>query len=135
MKGAHVAEDEVQELSEHMREISIQREALGVPFGSAPVSEDSESMTLLREAARDASARNLALHKLREKARRNALNDIYEKLKAGALIAKGFKDPLGLNPTEIEIEASYWKFLKFTGDYKEAEGKGFKFTGIEVARK
>jgi len=50
------------------------------------------------------------------------------------LIAKGFRDPLGLHPKEKEIPAAYWKFLKFSGDYKEAAGKGIKYTGIEIAR-
>jgi hypothetical protein len=135
MKNAYVAEDEVQKLSEQIRDLAIQRENLRIPFGIGPVSEEYQPMALLREAAREASAKNIALHELREKARRNALDDLYEKLKVGTLIARGFKDPLGLNPKEVEIEASYWKFLKFTSDYKEAEGKGIKFTGIEVARK
>jgi hypothetical protein len=135
MKDAEIAEEEVQKLSERMRELQIERESLGQPFGSGPISEEPEYMAKLREAARDASARNLALHELREKARSNALGDIYEKLKNEKLVAKGFKDPLGLHPTENEIPATYWKFLKFSGDYKEAEGKGIKYTAIEIARK
>jgi hypothetical protein len=137
MKDAEVAEEKVQKLSEGIRELQIERERLnlGIPFGSGPISEEPEYKAKLREAARDASAKNLALHELREKARRNALGDIYEKLKEEKLIAKGFKDPLGLHPKENEIPAAYWKFLKFSGDYKEAEGKGIKYTAIEIARK
>jgi hypothetical protein len=135
MKDAEVAEDEVQKLTERIRELQIERESLSIPFESHTYfTEESESMLKWRGAIRDATTRNLALHELREKARRNALNDIYDKLTRGGLIARGFKDPLGLHPKEIEIPMAYWKFLKFSGDYKEAQGNGIKYTAIEVAR-
>jgi hypothetical protein len=121
-------------LAEEILAIELERRDFGrQPDGSINI--DSKAFEILAASAREASARNSAAHELRDKARRKALGDIYNKLTEGKLIAKGFKDPLGVSPKEIEIDASYWKFLKFTGDYKEAEGKGMKFTGIEVAKK
>jgi hypothetical protein len=74
---------------------------------------------------------------LREKALRDAAGGIYEKLKNGELIARGFRDAIvpNSNPKEVEIPAEYWKFLKFSGDYKNASGKGIGYTDIEIARK
>jgi hypothetical protein len=134
MRSADVAENEIQELAERILALGEERRNFGLqPDGSINI--DRDALEILQAATRRASAQNSAAHDLREKARRMALGDIYNKLTEGKLVARGFKDPLGLNPKEKEIESSYWKFLKFTGDYKEAEGKGIKFTGIEVARK
>jgi hypothetical protein len=134
IKDAEVVEDEIQRLAGKILALEEQRRDFGrQPDGSINI--DSKALEILAASAREASAKNSAAHELRERARRKALQDVYGKLTEGKLTAKGFKDPLGLNPKEIEIEAPYWKFLKFAGDYKEAEGKGIKFTGIEVAKK
>jgi hypothetical protein len=128
------ADTEIQVLADQILALQKERSELGLqPDGSIDI--DSVALERLSASVREASAKQSAAYELREKALRNATGGIYEKLKSGELIAKGFKDPLGLNPRETEIPAAYWKFLTFSGDYKEAAGKGIKYTAIEIARK
>ncbi len=133
MKNAVLAEDEIQRLMEKISALREEREKLGLVPSPVPHAS-STAMVALQSAIREASARDIVLHEQHERARARALGDMYEQLKNGELIAKGFKDPLGLHPKETEIPAAYWKFLKFSTDYKEAEGKGIKYTAIEIAR-
>jgi len=91
MKDAEVAEEEVQKLSERLHKIQSERESLRQPFGSGPINEEPEYMVKLREAARDASTRNSALHELREKARRNALAQL-RRFDAAAASFRGASD-------------------------------------------
>jgi hypothetical protein len=134
VKATEVAEEEVEKLTERILALQQERSDLGLqPNGSIDI--DSAALEILSANVREAHAKNAAAHEIRERARRSALAGIYEDLREGKLIAKGFKDPLGMYPTEIEIPAAYWKFLNFSGDYKEAQGKGIKYTAIEIARK
>jgi hypothetical protein len=141
MKDAIKAEADNQEIMESIRNYQAERESLmplaKPPFGSSPImaeSETSEAIRILQASVREASLRSSALLETRERARMRALDDIYQKLQNGQLIAKGLLEPVGTNPKEINIPAEYWRFLKFKSDYKEAEGKGIKFTAIVVAR-
>jgi hypothetical protein len=141
MNDAIKVEADNQEIMESIRRYQAERESLipltKPPFGSSPItaeSEASEAIRILQASVREASLRSSALLETRERARMRALEDIYEKLQNGELIAKGLLEPVGANPKEINIPAEYWRFLKFKSDYKEAEGKGIKFTAIVVAR-
>lgn len=139
MEDAVNAEAENQEVMERIRALQIERESLGFPkppLGSGPISVEGEGegVQALRESVREASLRSSALLEVREGARVKALDDIRQKLIDGKLLARGFKDPLGINPKQMDIPAEYWRFLRFKSDYLEAEGKGIKFTAIVVAR-
>lgn len=128
------ADAEIQILADQIMDLQKERSEFGrQPDGSINI--NSAALEILSASMRETHAKQHAAYELREKALRNATGGIYEKLKDGELIAKGFKDPLGLNPKENEIPAAYRKFLKFSGDYKEAAGKGIKYTAIEIARK
>jgi hypothetical protein len=128
------ADAQIQLLANQILTLEKERREFGhQPDGSINI--DSAALAVLSANVREASAKHTAAYELREKALRDATGGIYAKLQSGELIAKGFRDPLGLNPTETEIPATYWKFLKFSADYKEAAGKGIKYTAIEIARK
>jgi hypothetical protein len=136
MKDAIVAEEEIQQVVKRIREVQQEREALRIrpPFGSGPISIESEGLEVLRESAREASARNSALQEVREKARMRALQDIYEKLKTGKLVARGYVSPVDSNSKEVEIPAGHWKLIRFNSTYTEASNNDIKYVGIEVAR-
>jgi hypothetical protein len=128
------ADAQIQALADQILALQKERSELGhMPDGSINI--DSAALEKLSASVRESSAKQSAAYELREKALRHATGGIYEKLKSGELIAKGFKDPLGLNPKETTIPAEYWRFLQFNADYKEASGKGIKYTAIEIARK
>ena len=130
------ADAQIQALADQILALQKERSELGhMPDGSINI--DRDALEILSASAREASAKQSAAYELREKALRDAAGGIYEKLKNGELIARGFRDAIvpNSNPKEVEIPAEYWKFLKFSGDYKNASGKGIGYTDIEIARK
>lgn len=63
------------------------------------------------------------------------LEDIYEQLAGGKLIAKGFLVPVEKDSSEIEIPAAHWRLIRFhAAGYTQAEGQGIKYVGVTVAR-
>jgi hypothetical protein len=63
-----------------------------------------------------------------------AVDDIYNKLRNGHLVAKGFLTPIDTKSEEVTIPASRWRFLKFNQDFTEASGEGITYKAIAVAR-
>jgi hypothetical protein len=134
MKDAVDAEEEIQQIIKKIKEVQQQREALRVPFGGAgPIKFESEALEVLRTNASEASARNSAIQEVRERAQMRTLQDMYEKLKVGKLIAKGYLSPVDSRSKKVEIPAGLWKFIRFNGDYTEASNNNVKYVGIEVA--
>ena len=63
-----------------------------------------------------------------------ALQDIYEKLRVGKLIARGYVSPVDSSSKEVEIPAEHWRLIRFNSTYTEASNSEIKYVGIEVAR-
>lgn len=64
----------------------------------------------------------------------SGLEHIYDGLRNGTILARGFHHPLGLHPKEIVIPAAQWKFLRLNGDFSEATGQGITYTALDFAR-
>jgi hypothetical protein len=60
------------------------------------------------------------------------LSDLYSKLRAGKLTAKGFAVPHSHGRPEIEIPAAEWRFLKLTNDMDQASGEGISYTQLLI---
>lgn len=135
MKKAIVAEEEVQQLSEKITRLAKEREQYAVPFGSVPVaSGENPGLTALREAAVHAHAAYAAAAELRSRARAGALEDVYEKLRDGRLIARGYIPPLAKNSEEKLIPAGHWRIIQFNSEYTAASSRTVTYVGIAVAR-
>lgn len=138
MRSAEKAERNVQNLEEEYQKLEQERRnrmpqrPMGTMGGPAP-EPTSEAFEALAESAATAFNRAQAEKNVRDRARRKALDDLYDKLSTGTLIAKGFHDPIG-NRGEVEIPPSEWRILRFNGDYTEAQGRGLKYIGIAVAK-
>jgi hypothetical protein len=81
-----------------------------------------------------ASLQMTAMQQQLAAARAKALEDIYEKLKSGKLVARGFRHPIRRHVMEVEIPAAQWRIIHFTGDYSQAQGQGIKYSGIAIAQ-
>ena len=90
-------------------------------------------MIALEHSAADWYRQRAAAERRQALARASALENLYEELRGGRFIAKGFA---GTPIEDVEIPANHWRLLRFNGDYKEAEARehGLKYVGITVAR-
>jgi hypothetical protein len=86
----------------------------------------------------EAAIKERALREAQATARARALEDVYEKLINGTLIAKGFRHPIRSTTMEREIPAAHWRIIRFNGDFTEARSQnaslGIQYSGITVAR-
>ena len=93
------------------------------------------ALELLKKKASELYDQSRAAERNHNAAFGELLNDIYEKLASGKLIAKGFLVPVEADSQEIEIPASHWRLIRFHAvGYTQAEGQGIKYVGITVAR-
>ncbi len=135
LKDVVITDDEVQQLAAKISALGDERQKLGLIPSPVPHAT-SEALAMLQESIREASARNFALHELRERARAGALQDVYEKLQSSRLIARGFVSPVHSYSKETIIPAGHWRFIKFKNNYTEASNNGtVRYVGISVARK
>jgi hypothetical protein len=102
--------------------------------GLVPMNNPPEGLEILQEKAAEAQAQLAAQEMAYTRVHAEALRDVYAKLQAGVLVAKGFLDPIDADSTEVEIPSARWRFLQFQGDYKQAMGQGIKYVGIALAR-
>ncbi len=108
------------------------------PFGydAIPVEAPKSPVLDLIERRRSrAVAELIELRKRQDALNIVIVNSIYDQLQRGALIAKGFRDPVGLRAKEIYIPAAQWRFLRFDGDFSAASGKGMAYTAVLVTRR
>jgi hypothetical protein len=120
-------EREYQKIEEHRRE---RLKTTPLDDSSAPYGEAFE---LLKESVAQAWGRLQAQRNVQSATRAKALDDIYNKLRNGEIIARAFHDPVG-NRGEIEIPPAQWRIIRFNGDYTEASGRGLSYIGITVAK-
>jgi hypothetical protein len=120
-------EREYQAIEERRKELfkTTPRDASGAPI--------SEAFEALKESVAQSWTRLQAQKNVQSASRARALEDIYEKLRCGELIARGFHDPVG-NRGEIDIPSAEWRLLRFNGDYTNAAGSGLRYIGITIAR-
>jgi hypothetical protein len=135
-KDAVIAEEEVQKVMEDIEKIREQRQKFLKRINGLEQFDDTatSSLTGWQEALSIANSRSAALHEARERSRAKALEDIYEKLRSGKLIAKGFLHPVRRTAIEREIPASQWRIIRFNGDYTRAQGQSIEYSGIAVAK-
>src|SRR5262249_23274084 len=94
--------------------------------GAAAISHmfnEPEEVRSARSRLADIGAERSALARTRAMAFSRAVENVYEKLQRGTLVAKGFLVPLGEDPHEVHIPSARWRFLRFNGDYTEASGE------------
>jgi hypothetical protein len=93
------------------------------------------ALEILQKSASELYNRNRAAAANHRAAFGEVLEDIYEKLAAGKLVAKGFLVPVETDSSEIDIPAAHWRLIRFhAAGYTQAEGQGIKYVGITVAR-
>ena len=93
------------------------------------------ALEILKKNASDLYNRNRIAAANHRAAFGEVLEDIYEQLAAGKLIAKGFLVPVETDSSEIEIPAAHWRLIRFhAAGYTQAEGQGIKYVGVTVAR-
>jgi hypothetical protein len=134
MEESAASEAEVHQLALRILDVQEERKRYREPFGSGPISPVSEAMEAFRQAISEASAKSSALREIRDRARRKAGDTLYEQLKTGKLIARGFVSPAGSRSQEVMIPAGYWKLLKFNNDLTEASSDNVRYIGVEIAR-
>lgn len=66
--------------------------------------------------------------------RAEVMNDLYKKLLAGTLLAKGFAVPHAHGKPEVNIPPSEWRFLKFDEAMEVASGNGISYTNLLIRR-
>jgi hypothetical protein len=62
------------------------------------------------------------------------VDDLYEKLRNGAIIAKGCLAPVSNNAEEIPIPSWQWRFLRLNNTLTEASGENITYKAVTAAR-
>ena len=126
---------EVRRTQQKIAEIENERRELRTtPSGLGALSELSPAMAELENRASEARTLYAASEQQLIAANEKIVENLYEKLASGKLIASGFHHPVGANPSYTEIPAAEWRILRFSIGNKEAEGQGIKYVGITVAK-
>ena len=130
------AKEKIRKLNMAFLDLTVEEQNLprGGPGPSPIMSEESPERISIR-------MRRIALHDGLKQAQaelssafQGVLDDLQDKLQKGKLVSKGFSYDAGINSEEIDIPASYWRFLEFSPDYINASGRGLSYTAIAVAR-
>jgi len=137
-KTAVVSEEATELAKRNLEELQQQRAQLG--FGRTAIQaindlgNPSSEMEQLRASVETAATKFITEQQRRDSARASVLEDIYEKLRNGILIAKGFVPPVANSSPELEIPASHWRMIRFNGDYTQAKDQELQYVGITVAK-
>lgn len=62
-------------------------------------------------------------------------NNIYDQLRKGMLIARGFLQPVSANPQQILIPNEQWSILEMDFDKATASGHGITYVGVEIGKR
>jgi hypothetical protein len=134
MRAARKAEADNERIEREYQAIEERRQEMlkttRFDVSGAPISEAFEA---LKESVAQSWGRLQAQKNVQSAARAKALENLYEKLRSGELVARGFHDPVG-NQGEVDIPSAEWRLLRFNGDYTNAAGSGLRYIGITVAR-
>jgi hypothetical protein len=125
---------ELHDISVRILDLQKERKSYRAPFGSGPIAPESEGMAILGNAVMQANLQHSDLMREQTFIRENMLDDVYEKLKSGKLIARGFVAPAGSAATQVYIRREHWKIIKFNDSYTEAAGDYVRYVGIDVAK-
>ncbi len=138
VKTARNAKDKSAEFERELEVLQIQRENLRPKDAFKAITAlqepPSPAMVELQKRESEAYRKIEAQRRQHASAYAGALEDIYEKLRNGHPVAKGFVGSLSNSPNEIEIPAAHWRVIKFNNDYTEAKGQGMEYVGITVAK-
>jgi hypothetical protein len=127
------AKEKIRKLNMAFLDLTVEEQNLHRGGPGAMMEESPERISI--------RMRRVALHDALKQAQEDlssafqgVLVDLQNKLQKGKLISKGFSYDAGINSGEIDIPASYWRFLEFSPDYINASGRGVSYTAIVVAR-
>jgi hypothetical protein len=138
MKAAVGLEESTELAEKHLEDIQRDRQLFGFRRNATDAINDlvnpSPEMVQWKAAEEEATRKFLTEQRQRDSARAGALEDIYQKLRNGKLVAKGFAPPVGSDSGELEIPVAYWRLIRFNGDYTQAKGQELQYVGITVAR-
>lgn len=62
------------------------------------------------------------------------IQDIYEGLRSGTLIGRGFLLPVGKEDGVVNIPSNRWMFLRLNDDFTKASGENLTYAGLQIAR-
>jgi hypothetical protein len=138
LKAAENFEAEARKTQQEIARVENERREFmnrGSTFsGVAGLSElASPAMQEIERRAAEARTKYSATEQQLIAANARIVENLYERLASGKLIAKGFRHPVGSNPDYTEIPPDEWRILRFAVGNKEAEGQGIKYVGISVA--
>jgi hypothetical protein len=137
LQEASDAEAQIEKLAAEIERVRKERRQLDRidPLGGTVALQgpQAEALRVLSESAAEAQSRMTAAQQYRSRARGQALNELYDKLRSGEFVAKGYVAPADSSSDEIEIPSGQWRLIRFNGDYTEASSATIKYIGIAVA--
>ena len=88
----------------------------------------------LEKKKRELKAEAAGRYRRQEVLYRLLIDDLYDKLRRGELVAQGFLLPVEKDSQVSDIPAERWRFLSLSPDFTKASGENLNYAGIAIAK-